>query len=73
MAELFPVVDVSRAVMETFSSLKADMQRRRKTIDDVDPIIASTALVLNYAVITNNERHFHKVPGRRIENWTHAA
>jgi predicted nucleic acid-binding protein len=27
-------------------------------------------LSLNYAVVTNNERHFRRIPGLRIENWT---
>lgn len=69
VGELFPVIEVSRAVMETFGSLKADAQRRGKGIDDFDLIIASTALVLNYAVVTNNERHFRNIPGLRNENW----
>jgi len=73
VGELFPVVDVSRAVMETFGSLKADTRRHGKSIDDFDLIIASTALVLNYAVVTNNERHFRNIPGLRIENWARSA
>jgi tRNA(fMet)-specific endonuclease VapC len=73
IAELFPVMDVSRAVMETFGSVKADLHRRGKGIDDFDLIIASTALVLNYAVVTNNERHFRIVPGLRLENWSRSA
>jgi len=69
VAELFPVIEVSRAIMETFGSLKADPGRRGKTVDDFDLVIASTALVLNYALVTNNERHFRHVPGLRVENW----
>ena len=69
VVELFPVIDVSRAVMETFGSLKADLQRRGKGIDDFDLVIASTALVLNYTIVTNNEQHFRNIPGLRVENW----
>jgi tRNA(fMet)-specific endonuclease VapC len=67
--ELFPVIDVSRAVVETFGSLKADLQRRGKGVDDFDLVIASTALVLNYTIVTNNEQHFRNIPGLRVENW----
>lgn len=69
IAELFPVVDVTRSVMETFGALKAGLQRRGKAVDDFDMVIASTALVLNYRLVTNNERHFRGIPGLVIENW----
>lgn len=69
VAELFPVIEVSRAIMETFGSLKADLQQRGRGVDDFDLVIASTALVLNYALVTNNERHFRNIPGIRVENW----
>ncbi len=69
VAELFPIIEVSRAIMETFGSLKADLQQRGRGVDDFDLVIASTALVLNYALVTNNERHFRGIPGLRIENW----
>jgi tRNA(fMet)-specific endonuclease VapC len=68
--ELFPVIDVSRGVMETFGSLKAQLEANGKTIDDFDLVIAATALMLNYKVVTNNERHFRHIPGLTIENWT---
>jgi tRNA(fMet)-specific endonuclease VapC len=73
VAELFPVVEVSRAIMETFGSLKADLEHRGKVVDDFDLVIASTALVLNYTLVTNNERHYRHIPGLRIENWARPA
>jgi tRNA(fMet)-specific endonuclease VapC len=71
--ELFPVIDVSRAVLETFGSLKAELQKRGKAPDDFDLVIASTALVHSYALVTNNERHFRSIPGLRLENWVRAT
>jgi len=70
VAEVFPVIDVSRAIMETFGSLKAVLERRGRTVDDFDLVIASTALVLNYTLVTNNERHFRNIPSLPVENWT---
>jgi len=70
IGELFPVVEVTRAVMETFGALKADLQRDGRPVDDFDMIIASTALILNYRLVTNNEKHFKGIPGLVLENWT---
>jgi tRNA(fMet)-specific endonuclease VapC len=73
VGELFPVIEVSRAVMETLGSLKAEMQKRGKALDEFDLVIASTALVCGYSLVTNNERHFRNIPGLRLENWVRAA
>jgi len=73
VGELFPVIEVSRAVMETFGSLKAELQKRGEAVDDFDLVISSTALVHSYSLVTNNERHFRNVPGLRLENWVRAA
>jgi tRNA(fMet)-specific endonuclease VapC len=73
VGELFPVIEVSRAVMETFGSLKAELQKRGEAVDDFDLVIASTALVHSYSLVTNNERHFRNIPGLRLENWVRAA
>jgi tRNA(fMet)-specific endonuclease VapC len=73
VGELFPVIEVSRAVMDTFGSLKAELQKRGEAVDDFDLVIASTALVYSYSLVTNNQRHFRKIPGLRLENWVRAA
>jgi tRNA(fMet)-specific endonuclease VapC len=69
-AELFPVVDANRSIMDTFGSLKAHVEKIGKRTDDFDLIIAATALTLSYTLVTNNEKHFASVPGLSIENWS---
>jgi tRNA(fMet)-specific endonuclease VapC len=69
VAELFPVVEVSRPIVETVGSIKADLERRGRVVDDFDLVIAATALTLNYRLVTNNERHFRGIPGLHVENW----
>ena len=69
VAELFPLVPVSRAVMEGFAELKVKLESRGEPLDHIDLMIGVTALVLNYTMVTNNERHFRRIPGLRIENW----
>ncbi|QOI36283.1 type II toxin-antitoxin system VapC family toxin [Leptospira interrogans serovar Bataviae] len=31
--------------------------------------MGSTAMHLNYTLVTNKEKHFHKIPDLKIENW----
>ena len=68
--ELFPIIDVDKATIETFSELKANLQKSGSTIDDFDLLIASTALTMNSILVTNNEKHFNRIKGLRIENWS---
>ena len=67
--ELFPIIEIDNAVIETFSEIKASMQKTGIIVDDMDLLIASTALTMNYTLVTNNEKHFSKIKGLTIENW----
>lgn len=71
--ELFPVIPVTRAVMDTFGRLKATLQATGTVVDDFDLVIAATALTEGYTLVTNNVRHFTAVPGLRIVNWTNLS
>jgi tRNA(fMet)-specific endonuclease VapC len=39
-------------------------------IGQMDTLIASHALALGATLVTNNQKHFSKVRGLKIENWT---
>lgn len=39
-------------------------------IDDMDVLIAATALSHSLALLTNNEKHFERIPGLSVENWS---
>ena len=69
LPESLPVVDVSMSVMETFGQIKVDLEKSGRRVDDFDLLIASTALMMNYALVTNNTRHFMGIPGLRLDNW----
>ena len=68
--ELFPIIGIDKAVMETFSAVKVTIQKIGSSIDDMDLLIASTAMTMNYTLVTNNEKHFGKIKGLKIENWS---
>jgi tRNA(fMet)-specific endonuclease VapC len=69
-AELYPVITVSRPVMDTFGRLKEELARRGKPIDDFDLLIAATTLTEGCYLVTGNTDHFSRIPNLRIENWT---
>lgn len=67
--ETLPVIDLTCAIMDTYGALKNELDKKGTPINDFDLLIASTAMTLDYCVVTNNERHFNKIPGLQIENW----
>ena len=68
--ELFPIIDIDKAIIETFSELKVNSQKTGSVVDDFDLLIAATALTMNATLVTNNEKHFIKIKGLKIENWS---
>ncbi len=67
--EIFPLVDISPAIMDTFGVLKADLRKHDTPVDDFDLLIGATALTIGYSVVTNNERHYAKIPELSVVNW----
>ncbi len=70
LAEIYPVIDVTRAVMDSFGDIKAQLSAAGHMVDDFDLLIGCTALTLNYAVVTNNTRHYEMISGLRVINWS---
>jgi len=47
----------------------ADLRKRGKLINDADIIIASIVKSYQGVLVTNNEEHFSRVKGLKIDNW----
>jgi len=70
ISELFPIINTTKSIMETFADLKTGLKSKGNVIADFDLIIAATALSMNYILVSNNEKHFSRIPSLQIENWT---
>lgn len=66
---IFSLVDVTPDVMDVFGELKAKIQKTGRIIDDMDLLIASTAIAENMILVTHNTKHFEKIPNLRIQDW----
>ena len=52
-----------------FGRLAAELARRGSLIGEFDALIAAHASALQVTFVTNNLKHFSRVPGLMIENW----
>ncbi|MGC9523429.1 MAG: PIN domain-containing protein [Anaerolineae bacterium] len=64
------VLDLSSASALNFGDLKAHLRRIGMLMEDLDLLIAATALAHNLILVTNNTQHFGRVPELSLENWT---
>ena len=55
---------------EVFGMLKSQLEKTGSRLDDFDLIIAACALSHNLTLVTNNEKHFQRIEGLKLENWT---
>jgi tRNA(fMet)-specific endonuclease VapC len=68
----FEIIPVSRELVEIFGVLKSGLEKIGKPLNDFDLILASTAMSHNLTIVTHNEKHFGRIDGLRVENWSRA-
>jgi tRNA(fMet)-specific endonuclease VapC len=59
----------SKAAME-YGILRADLQKRKCLIGNMDMLIAAHAKSANMTLVTNNTKEFNRVQGLTIEDWS---
>jgi predicted nucleic acid-binding protein len=64
------IIPVGQESVAIFGLLKSNLETSGRPLDDFDLIIAATALSYSLILVTNNERHFSRIDGLRIENWS---
>jgi predicted nucleic acid-binding protein len=53
-----------------FARIAVDLHRSGSPIGSMDTMIAGHAIAVGAVLVTSNERHFARVTGLKIENWT---
>ena len=64
------VIPMTESSAKISAELYSTLRKSGKTIDDIDLLIAGVAIDNDLTLVTNNESHFNRIPGLKIENWT---
>ena len=64
--EAFTIIEVNVPICRIFGSERARLRRAGTPIHDLDLLIGATALYHNLTLLTNNRRHFGRLPGLTI-------
>jgi len=64
-----PIFSLREATLKRFGALKTQLRQSGQPLPDFDLLIASVALVENRILVTNNTRHYQRIPDLQLENW----
>lgn len=64
-----PVLELEETAAQLFGEIKATLERQGRRLEDADLLIGSIAVARGAIVVTNNLRHYERIPGIRIESW----
>jgi tRNA(fMet)-specific endonuclease VapC len=63
-------LDVTQDVAQKFGQARATLLDQGSPPPGLDLLIAATALVHNFTLVTHNTRDFINIPGLRLTDWT---
>ena len=63
------ILPISLEVAQTSAFISAELRKNSLEIRHFDTLIAGTAIVNNLQLVTNNVRHFCRIPNLQIVNW----
>lgn len=63
------VLDWSRAAAQHYADIRAKLESAGTPIGNMDLLIAAHARSASAVLVTNNQKHFLRVPGLKVENW----
>jgi tRNA(fMet)-specific endonuclease VapC len=63
------VIPLTENSVRISSDIYAALRQSGNSVDDIDLLIAGIAIENEREFITNNTRHFGKIPGLKIGNW----
>jgi len=63
------VIAFDKKAIDNFALIKTELKKQNNLIDDFDILIAAVALSNDMILVTNNVKHFKRIPGLTIKNW----
>ena len=62
------VIEWNNAAAEQYGKIRADLEARGEPIGAMDMMIAAHAKSIKAVLVTNNQKHFARIKGLKVEN-----
>lgn len=59
----------TQKVADVAAELYADLRKQGQPIDDIDLLIAGTAIANGLTLVTHNRKHFDRIAQLEVEDW----
>jgi len=63
------VIEWDNAAAEQYGKIRTDLEASGKPIGAMDMMIAAHAKSIKAVLVTNNQKHFARIKGLKVENW----
>ena len=63
------VLSLTTEIAKRSAEIYTELRKKGQTVGHNDVLIAATAIVSDLTLITNNTRHFSRIPALDIDNW----
>ena len=68
--ETFMILPFDACAGKEFARIKVELQQKGTPLADMDMMIASICKANGGILVTNNIKHFEKIEGLPLENWS---
>ena len=65
----FTILEFDEKASEIFAKTKAKLKKEGNIIADMDLMIASIAIANDYELVSNNQKHFKRIPHLKLVDW----
>lgn len=66
------ILPLTPAAADIAAEIYAVLRQQGEPLDDIDLLIAGTAMANELVLVTHNRRHFDRIPGLTVEDWAGA-
>jgi tRNA(fMet)-specific endonuclease VapC len=63
------ILPLTEKSVKISAEIYGTLRKSGNKLDDIDVLIAGIAIENDMTLITNNVKHFSRIPGLKIENW----
>lgn len=63
------ILALDESSLKNFGKFKVELRRKGQPIGDIDLLIAGVAVSRRLTLVTNNTKHFERIPGILLDNW----
>jgi len=64
------MTDFDEVCSELYADIRVNLEKSGTPLDHIDVMIAATAVSIDAVLITHNVKHFSKIKGLKVEDWS---